>query len=40
VIALAVGVEALRAHTRRNQLKVHDLSERIVEEGLQIPISG
>lgn len=38
VIALALSeFEALRAHTRRNQLKVHDLSKRIVEEGLHIP---
>jgi len=41
VIALTLTeFEALRAHTRRHQLKVHDLSEQIVEEGLQIPIHG
>jgi hypothetical protein len=41
VIALAVSeFEALRAHTRRNQLKVHDVSKLIVEEGAPDPVSG
>lgn len=32
--------EALRAHARRNRLRVHDLSKRIVEEGVEIPVRG